>query len=182
MASVVITEVGHPLLGVRAGWELFGRGDGVVVRIQLAQGRITRTTIPVLRSGGPVSFLVGPNLAIVRPLDFVPGYVIPDGKPARQILASLSLGQSGPVFPGPDPTHIWVQNLGGPPGLVLTPLDGAGAGAVTISIPPGSSPLDAVPDGAGYLLFPATGGVYDARPDGLHRITGGALLAVGPTG
>ena len=64
---------------------------------------------------------------------------------------------------------------------MLSPLDHAGAG-VTISIPPGDSPFNALSDGAGYLLFPATGGVYDARPDGLHRITTGALLAVGTTG
>ncbi|MGI8760566.1 MAG: hypothetical protein ACR2LF_04585 [Jatrophihabitantaceae bacterium] len=180
-ASVVVTQMAHPLLGARAGWELFARGDGVVVRIQPARGRITRTTIPVLQSDGPVSFVVGPNLAIVRPIDNVPGYVVPDGHPARQISTGLSHGQGGPVFPGPDPNHIWVQNLGGPPAMALSDLDGARAGP-TIPIPPGGSPLDAIPDGAGYLLFPATGGVYDSRPDGLHRITTGALLAVGPTG
>lgn len=179
---ITATQLGAPLLGVSAGWELFGRGDGVVVRIQLARGRITRTTVPALQSSGPVSFLVGPNLAIVRPIDYVPGYVVPDGKPAQQISASLSQGQSGPVFPGPDPNPIWVPNLGGATAMTLSNLDSADYAGTTISIPTGSSPLEAIPDGAGYLLFPSIGGVYDARPDRLRRITTGALLAVGPTG
>lgn len=181
-APITVTALGHPLLGVTAGWELFARGGGVVVRLQLGRGRITRTTVPDLRSSGPVSFIVGPKLSMVRPIDYVPGYVVPDGQPARQISASLSQGQGGPVFPGPDPNHVWTESLNSnPPAMTLTPLDSAGAG-VAIPIPTDSSPLSAVPDGAGYLLFPATGGVYDARPDGLHRITTGALLAVGPTG
>lgn len=32
---IAATQLGAPLLGVSAGWELFGRGDGVVVRIEL---------------------------------------------------------------------------------------------------------------------------------------------------
>jgi hypothetical protein len=179
-AAVVVTRLGHPILGVKASWELLGWGDRAVVRIQLARGRITRTTVPALQSGGPVSFLLGPNAAFVRPIDYVAGYVVPNGKPAREIPARLSLGRGGAAFPGPDPNHVWVQTMSGPPALVLTPLDRSGAGA-RIPIPPGSSALAAVPDGAGYLLFAAAGGVYGARPDGLHRITTGSLLAVGPS-
>ncbi|MDQ2797774.1 MAG: hypothetical protein M3Y06_11535, partial [Actinomycetota bacterium] len=107
-APVTVTELGHPLLGVRAGWELFARGDGVVIRIEPARGRITRTTVPGLRSDGPVSFVVGSNAAIVRPIDYVPGYLVPDGKPAREISASLSQVRDGPVFPGPDQNHVWI--------------------------------------------------------------------------
>lgn len=181
-APITVTEVGHRLLGVTAAWELFGRRDGVLVRIQLARGRISRTTVPGLASSGPVSFLVGPNLAIIRPIDAVPGYVVPDGKAARQISANLSQGKSGPAFPGPDPNHIWVQNVGGVDGMTLAALNGASLSTTLLPIPAGTSSLAAVPDGAGYLLYPAVGGVYDSRPDGLHRISTGALLAVGPTG
>lgn len=78
-----VTDLGHPLLGVRAGWELFGRGLGVVVRIEFARGRITRTTQPALASSGPVTFVADAEGALVRPIDFVPGYLIPDGQPAR---------------------------------------------------------------------------------------------------
>jgi hypothetical protein len=64
---VMVTEVGHPQLGVTGGWELFGRGDEVVVRIQLALGRITRTTVAAVQSSGPVSFIAGADGAIIRP-------------------------------------------------------------------------------------------------------------------
>src|SRR5258708_8731036 len=47
---VQVTSVGHPLLGVRAGWELFGLGPRQVVRIPLARARITRTAVPGLLS------------------------------------------------------------------------------------------------------------------------------------
>ena len=69
--------MGHRLLGVRAGWELFGLGPSEVVRIQLARARITRTVFPGPQSSGPVTLLAGPYQAIVRPLDYVPGYLVP---------------------------------------------------------------------------------------------------------
>lgn len=178
---VAVTELGHPLLGVRAGWELFGRGDGVVVRLQLARGRITRTTIPALHSSGPVSFIVGKDAALVRPLDSVPGYLVPDGHPVRQLSATLSLGQGGPAFPGPDLNHVWVQpENSSPPAMTLARLDSPAPGVV-LPIPAGSSAQQATSDGAGYLLFTGLSGTYDSRPDGLRRITTGAVLAVGPT-
>ena len=163
-----------------AGWELFGRSNATVVRIELARGRITRSTIPALRSSGPVSFLASAGVAIVRPIDYVAGYVVPDGQPARE--SSAMLGQGGPVLPGPDPRHVWLESGDDAhPVMVLAGLDGSRPGP-TIPVPAGGSPLDASPDGGGYLLFTSAGGVYDARPGELRRITTGALLAVGPTG
>ena len=60
---VQVTDVWHPLLAVRAAWELFGLGPGQVVRIQLARGRITWTAFPGLLSSGPVTLLAGPHQA-----------------------------------------------------------------------------------------------------------------------
>lgn len=80
--DVTVTTVGQPLLGVTAGWELFGWGPEGVVRIQLARGRVTRTALPPIASSGPTSFLVGRDWAMVRPLDGVPGYLVRDGRPA----------------------------------------------------------------------------------------------------
>jgi hypothetical protein len=101
-------SVGHPLLGVRAGWQLFGlaRGrsypwPGEVVRIQLAAGRITETRFPALLSTGPVTLLAGRHQAIVRPLDYVPGYLVPDG--ARSVPLRGALQNGGIVSPGPRP-------------------------------------------------------------------------------
>jgi hypothetical protein len=180
--AVSVTILGHPLLGVHAGWELFGRGPGVVVRIQFARGRITRTAYPALLSGGPVTFVTDAEGALVRPIDFVPGYLIPDGEPAREAPGALDAG--GPAFPGPDPRHLWVSSSTNDDRMVLVGMDGRRTGP-SIAAPPQSSPINAsllaVPDQTGYLLFPGTGGVYDVRPGGTSRVTTGTVLAVGPT-
>jgi hypothetical protein len=178
-AAVSVTRLGHPLLGATAGWELFGRGDGVLVRIQPAAGQITRTVIPGLLSGGPVFMVAGSDRVVIRPLDNVPGYLVADGKPAHELPPLLN---QGPILPGPAPNQMWVQPTDGhEPVMALVTFAGVRL-ASFIRIPQDSSAFDATPDGAGYLLFSGIGGVYDARPEGLRRITTGALLAVGPTG
>jgi hypothetical protein len=175
-APVTVSQVGHQLLGVTADWELFGRGAGQVVRIQPALGRVTRTAVPMMGSSGPVSFVVGPHGVIIRPLDFVPGYLVPDGRPARGLPAVLSLG--GLALPGPDLGHLWIQaGTGERMTMALVGWDGTKTG-VTVPVPVGAWPTS---DGGGYLLLTGVGGVYDARPDGVRRITTGAVLAVGPT-
>jgi len=167
---------------VHARWELFGRGPGVVVRIQFARGRITRTAHPALLSSGPVTFVTDAEGALVRPIDFVPGYLIPDGEPAREAPGALNAG--GPTFPGPDPRHLWVPSSTNDDRMVLVGMDGRRAGP-SIAAPPQSSPVNtslfAIPDQTGYLLFPGVGGVYDVRPSGTSRVTTGTVLAVGPT-
>jgi hypothetical protein len=177
--AVSVSRLGHPVFGATAGWELFGRGDGVLVRIQPAAGRITRTTIPGLLSSGPVFVIAGSDRVLIRPLDNVTGYLVADGKPARQLPPLLN---TGPLLPGPAPNQIWLQPTDDhEPVMALATLDGVRL-ASSIRIPQDSSAFDATPDGAGYLLFSGIGGVYDARPDGLRRISTGVLLAVGPTG
>ncbi len=178
-AAVSVTRLGHPLFGTTGNWELFGRGDGVLVRIQPAAGRITRTTIPGLQSGGPVFMLAGSDRVVIRPLDNVPGYLVADGKPASQLAPLLN---QGPILPGPAPNQMWQQPTDDhEPVMALATLAGVRL-ASFIRIPLDSSAFDATPDGAGYLLFSGIGGVYDARPDGIRRISTGAVLAVGPTG
>jgi hypothetical protein len=179
---VTVTELGHPLLGVTSGWELLARGDGVVVRIQPALGRVTRTAVPNLLSTGSVSFLAGPKEAMVRPLDRVPGYLVPDGKPPGQILESLAQGRNGPVLPGPQADLVLAQApAAAAPVFVLSAFDGLPSG-VQIPVPPGTSPLAAQADGSGYLLFQRAHGLYDARPGSLRRISTGTLVAAGRTG
>jgi hypothetical protein len=176
--SIRVTNLGHPLLGTAAGWELFGRGVGVLVRIQPALGRITRTFVPGLATSGPVSFLATSNEVLIRPLDLVPGYAVPDGQPARELTGRLS--RYGPALPGPDPRHVWVAAGAGPLStMILVGQDGKPTGA-SIRVP---ADMNAFPetDDTGGLLLTGTGGTYDARPDGLHRITTGTLLALGPT-
>jgi hypothetical protein len=180
-SAPVVSGAGHPLLGVTAVWELFGRGPYSVVRIELAQGRVTTTPLPTLSSSGPVTFLATSTAAVVRPVDAVPGYAVRDGKPAVELPGPLDA--TGPVLPGPDPAHLWVPQADGVQpvaGMTLVGLDGRRAG-VSVHFPANSAGY-AGPDGAGYMNVYAPGGVYNMRPGFIHRITTGALLAVGPSG
>jgi hypothetical protein len=82
--SVAVSSLGHPLLDVPAGWDLFGQGHGMVIRIELRRGRLTRTAVPEVGSASPVSFVVGTDRAIVQPRALVAGYVVHDGEPAAR--------------------------------------------------------------------------------------------------
>jgi hypothetical protein len=166
------------LLGVRGSWELFGYAPGRVVRIQFASGRITQTAVPPVLSGGPVSFVVGPHEAVIRPLDFVPGYLVPDGRPARPLPGAL--GNGGTVIPGPQPGTAWVQAGFQVTSMPLVRMDGTETG-VSLRLPPGG-PWQAFPDGrGGVLVIDYVGGRYDdVRSGGFQRIAG-MLAAVGPT-
>jgi hypothetical protein len=171
-------KVSPRLPGPRGDWELFGYGPGWVVRIQFASGAITRTAVPPVLSSGPVSFVVGPRQVIIRPLDLVPGYLVPDGRPARPLTGAL--GQGGTVLPGPRPGTAWVQAGFQVTSMPLVRMDGTRTG-VSLRLPPGGPGLTS-PDGRGYVLFGTVNpaGLYDVRPGGFTRI-GGALAAVGPT-
>ncbi len=180
MAPVIITRLGRPLLGETGSWTLFGRGEGRLVRIDLARGEIAITVVPQLQSSGPVSFVPVAGGVIIRPIDNVPGYVVVDDQPVQQL--PIAFGPGGPIFPGPDPGHVWADTTGGANSAVVSiPIEGRPAGAV-LRLPPGSGSLDAVADGAGYLLVSAADGLYRVRPGRMSRISTGRLLAVGPIG
>jgi hypothetical protein len=167
---------GPGFLDPAARWELFARTDTEVDRIQPRLARVTRTAVPRLLSSGPVSFLVTPDRALIRPLDFVPGVELRDGRPARPMATTLS--RSGPAFPGPDPDHVWVPSG---TGLVLRPVDG-GPDLARIPLPADAPAQLVIEDGSGHLLLPGPTGVYEMRPGGPHQLSPGALLAVGPRG
>jgi len=171
---VTVTDVGRPLLDVPTGVELFARTADSVLRLQLAAGRITRTTGIDLGTTGPVFFVVGPHEAVVKPLDAAPGYLIRDGQPVHPLQGLLT--NDGQAIPGPGPGQVWVWNGGqNPTKMVLVDFSGRPVG-VTIS-----TEGEPASDGAGYLMTYLSGGVYDARPGSLQRITSGALLAIGRT-
>ncbi len=171
--AVAVTTLGHSLLGVTGGWELFARGAEELVRVELARGRITRTAVPALLSGAPVSLVVTADRALVRSLDLVPGYVVPDGRPVRLLPAGL--GDGGAAFPGPRPGTVWVDS-----GTAVV-LHAVADGRVLASVPRPEPTAETAADGAGGLVFRATGGTYAGTPAGPRRITTGALLAAGPT-
>src|SRR6478735_3887085 len=179
-ATTVVPDLGPAILGVTDRWELFALGDNSVTQIQLAAGRITTTYYAPLQSTGPVLLVVGPDRAIVKPLDRVPGHVVPDSGPVRGLTGLLDRGAT--ALPASDPNQVWVgPEDGGPPVMTLTDLDGSRVLA-TAPVPPGAVPVGADDDGAGYPLFRGAGGFYVARPDGLQRITTGLVVATGPSG
>jgi hypothetical protein len=179
-----VTLAGHRLLDVTAGWELFARGPNELLRIQLAQGRITQTYVPPLETASPdVAFVIGAHEAVIRPSDLVPGYVVPDGGQARPLTGALSDG--GPLVPGPVGSQAaWVAS-GSPtsPELSLITLTGHRSGT-SIRFHSGGPqvPATAVSDGRGDVLVTDNNAffVYDTGP-GWDRPVPGTVIAIGPT-
>jgi len=176
--AVAVTDVGHPILGVRAGWQLYGFSGRAVVAVQFARGRIVRTRIPPLDGDGVVSLVAGRGETLVRPLDNVPGYAVPDGEPARRLTGVLAHG--GTLLPGPTLAEQWLDESAG--GIVLVGHGKAEPSqrAERALLSPHSQSITS--DGAGGILLAdaASGIVYDMTP-GLQRPVGNDLmLAVGP--
>jgi hypothetical protein len=181
--AVHVTAVGHRLLGVTAGWELFARGPDDLVQIQLARDRITQTYVPPLQSADPdVEFVIGAREVVIRSADLVPGYLVPDGGQPRVLAGPLAGG--GPLVPGPAGAQAaWVASGSlTAPALSLVTLSGRRSGP-SIRFPRGGPqvPGTAVSDGRGYVLVTTDSSfsVYDAGP-GWDRPVPGTVVAVGP--
>lgn len=175
-----VTRIHRDFLGIHAQWELFGWAGNEMVRIQFARGRVTTTQVPAVASSGPLYFLAGEHSALIHPLDFVEGYVVPDGQVPKPEPARLACG--GPVLPGPVPDTVWVPPCSGPPDrLLLTRLDGTRVGPV-LRMPRGSA-VEALPDGQGYALLPGYRQfpTLDVRPGRVTRVARGPVLSVGAT-
>ena len=163
---MTVTSYGHPILGVQAGWQLVGLDASGVVAVQFARGRIVRTSIPRLAGDGIVSLVTAPGEVLVRPLDNVPGYVVPDGEPAQPLTGVLS--QAGTLLPGPNPAQQWLD--GG--NLVLI---GPGGKPEQAHLPESAllwaTQVPVISDGRGGLLLTgASGTVYDANGGALRTI------------
>jgi hypothetical protein len=177
--GITVVRVGHPILAEPTGWDLFARGDGFVADIQLAWGRVRQTVVPPLNSGNAVSFLVAPHEVIVRSYDYVPGYVVPDGRPPHVLTGLLATG--GPLLPGPAPGEVWTQT-GTSQNLALVSLAGRRIGP-SISFPQGrAQQLSATADGRGYVLaMTGSGALVDQGPT-WRRPVRFVVAAIGPTG
>jgi hypothetical protein len=174
--AVAVTNLGHPLLGATAAWDLFALGDDVVVRIRPSSGHVTRTALPPL-GDGDVSLVPARGRLLIHPTDYGQGYVVPDDRPVVEMPAALN--GVGPMLPGPDQDHVWVRSAVGQGRMHLMTLGGKEAGP-TVPVPPFVG--EAMPDGAGYVLFAGVGGLYRGSAGGLERITGGGLIALGALG
>jgi hypothetical protein len=175
-ASPTTVRVGRPIFGITAGYELVGRGPDSVVRVDFAAGQVTSTPVPVLRSSGPVAFIVGSTYAVIRPLDHVPGYLVRDGHAAEGLTGELSDG--GVALPGPN-GGVWLSPDVQMTRMALIGLDGTRTGT-SIAIPAGAEG-NVSSDGTGYIVAGDSHGVDLVRPNGSQRITTGELIAIGPT-
>jgi hypothetical protein len=176
--AVTVIDVGHRLLGVTGQWELYAQGRAAAIRIQLAAGRVTVTRFPALRSSGPVSFVVGSDWALIRPLDHVPGYVVRAGQPARQL--SGPLGPGGLLLmPGPAPGQLWSGTAVASAGpMLVRKLDGT----LTGTSGPRTSGSWPVGTGAGsYVLVGPSGvSIPEQRGAAVTTLRVSSVLAIGP--
>jgi hypothetical protein len=175
-APVTVTDVGHAILGVRSGGELFALEQRALVSVQFAAGRITRTALPQPEGDGIVSLIADPAQVVIRPLDDVPGYVVPDGQPARPLSGFLARG--GLLLPGPGRAEVWDVPATGPISLVGP--DGNPTATHLAAEPGQFPPQSAMADGRGNILvLDNSGQLYDAGP-GLLRPVSALVVAVGP--
>jgi hypothetical protein len=178
LPPVRVLSVGHRLLGVTAGWELFGLDQADVVAIQFARGRIVRTPLPPAEGRGPVSFLVGQSAAIIRAMDDAHGYLVPAGDQARPLSGALASGAL--LLPGPRPSQEWV--VGGSSSMLSLVTAAGHLTGVHITLSASAWAVQsAMSDGRGGVLVSnvVTGEQYDATP-GTFRRVGAILAAVGP--
>lgn len=171
------TELGRAVLGVTRPYELFGRGAGFVVRVEFARGRATITQVPALASTGPVSFVLTRRGALVRPLDYVSGYLVPDGRPAQPLTGSLA--ENGPIWSGPSADSVWqAVGSGSDTALQLTDLTGRRSGPA-IPVPEGDA-FNVYGDGIGGLVRVQSEGADFLRGRRWATVPDERVVAIGP--
>lgn len=173
-----VRQARQPLLPVRGGWELYGRGDNEVVRIEPRKGWVTRTPVPPMASARPVSFLATGSGVVIRPQDPGPGYWVPDGCPARPL--PTRLGRGGEVLPGPRPDEVWIPSTSRYSNRTVMLLASLRTGTVReVATLPADATGQVAADGTGSYYFGATGGAYGPGRRGYRRITTGTVPAAG---
>jgi hypothetical protein len=174
-APVSRGQLSGPVAGVPPGWQLFGLGTDVVVRLDLASSAVTQTRIPPL--GGSQVFVVpGRRRVVVRPIDSA-GWLVRDDEAASPLPSSLA--GVGPVLPGPDLDHVWIQTREqATTSMALVNADGWGSLPVVVPVPQFAT-TGPVADGAGGLFFEGVGGLYRISPAGRLTTSDAIVLAVG---
>ncbi|MGH3503597.1 MAG: hypothetical protein ACRDQA_22275, partial [Nocardioidaceae bacterium] len=137
---------------------------------------VVRTSVPGLASSGTVSFVAGPGRVVIRPLDFVAGYAVPDDGAARTLTAALAA--HGPLWPGPREGTVWLPGKGRIGKVDLVRLDG-GRVEDSLPLPRRMSWPTLYSDRAGYLFANTKDGSFDIGPSGARPIPG-TPVAAGP--
>ena len=165
-----------PTLPGAVNWEVYGRSEDEVVRLELGSGRMTRTPVPRLATGGPVTFLATRTGVLARPVRAVPGYQVPDGEPSKRLPPGL--GQGGLILPGPERDQVWITSTSrySSRGEMLLASLSSGWVRIQASLP-AHTDGSVQPDGAGSYYLDSTGGAYLRVPGGYRRISMGTVLA-----
>ena len=176
--------VGPLLPGIGTG-QVYAESATGIFRIELATGRITRTTTPGLEEHA--TFLAGKSWVLVKGRWSPTGVLVRDGQPAAPLPHQFDLegflhaGPSGQVWvepePGTDPRAVTT--------LRLADLDGRPVPGRIATAPRSAAPYRIVADGYGGLLLTNRGGVYRLEPSRpgrasrLRLISRGDLIASG---
>jgi len=169
----------RPIEGVPLGWQLFGLGSEVVVRVDPATSAVTQTRIPAI-GDSQVFLVVGRRRVVVHPVTGAPGLGVPDDEAPTTLPASVT--GIGAVLPGPDLDHLWIQSRADS-SLSMVLLDADGWGSLPVDVPvPQFATTGPIPDGAGGLIFEGVGGIYRISPTGNLTLSDGIVLAVGRGG
>jgi hypothetical protein len=169
-----VTELGAPVLASHTRTELIVHTLDSLLRINLDSGEVVRTQVPIILTGEQTFMAVGSRSVVLRPANYIQGYVVPDdggSRPAPGLLADGTLG----LFSNYD--QFWMY-LGQPtPRLEGVSFDGGDQGGIET---PNLVPWG--PDGTGQVVLTGLGGAYVAGSvPNLQRITTGDVFAAGPT-
>jgi hypothetical protein len=172
---VTRTRLGERVRDVPAGWQLFGVGDDVVLRVDAGSSSVTSTRLPPL---GESQLFVVPyrRSVLVHPLAGAAGWLVADGQPPTALPPVLA--GAGAVLPGPDLAHVWTQVWRGSRASMA--LVDADSRSVPVVVPvPQFATTGPISDGAGGVIFEGVGGLYRIRPTGHQSVTNAIVLAVG---
>jgi hypothetical protein len=184
VAERTVVRGDGPLLASLTHTELIASGLDAVVRIDLDHGTVTRTRVTTIGSTGPTFMIAGSRSVLLRPMDNVTGYLVPDDGSPQRLKGLLGNGTVS-AYPGPTPGLVWLEltdDRGNPAGLTLASFEA--------DVAPTSTPILPIlipnlrtwgPDGAGEVVVVGVGGAYVTGPTGLTRVTTGDVVAAGPT-
>jgi hypothetical protein len=172
---VTRSRLTRPVAGIPLEWQLFGLGTDIVVRVEFTSSTVTRTRFPSV-STSQIFLVPGRHGLVVRPVDTPIGWLVRDDQVPSALPSSV--GGIGPVLPGPDLDHLWIQTRSrGSTSMALVDADD-GAPLVVVPVPHFAT-TGPMSDGAGGLLFEGVGGLYRISPAGRLTVSSAIVLAVG---
>jgi hypothetical protein len=141
---------------------------GAVLRIDVDRGTVVTTPVGPVLSTAPAFLAVGPSAAVVRPYDFVRGYMVADSGTVSDPPGLLGDGTSMVCSDGRR-DRVWLEHD------ALVQVDYRGGLIAQI----GGAPLGC--DGAGEMLYQQGLTTFVTSDSVPTAVTGGTLIAAGPS-